>query len=103
MLCQGIFPQKVFVMDTQEIIRPGRQARLWRKDRIKTLLKTVKGCRGWRPAFIEEHPAFDSAEGASLLHQGVLGKTDDPDLLAALEIWIPKILESKPDWLQKTA
>lgn len=70
---------------------------------VSRLPETVKSCRGWRLAFIEEHPAFDSVEGSLLLHQGVSGKTDDPDLLAALEIWITKIQETKPDWLQKTA
>lgn len=74
--------------------------RKWRRGRIKSLLEAVKGCRGWRPAFIEEHESFDSAEGANLLSMGVLGRTDDPDLLAALEVWIPKILEEKPEWLK---
>lgn len=89
-------------MDTQGKIRPGRQARVYRKDRIKSLLEVVKGCRGWRVAFIEDYEDFDSAEGANLLSMGVLGRTDDPDLLAALEVWIPKIQKEQPDWFTKS-
>ncbi|WP_273210740.1 hypothetical protein [Runella zeae] len=89
-------------MDTQGKIMPGRQAKQWRRDRIKTLISDVKGSRGWRPAFIQDNPGFDSAEGVNLISMGVLGRTDNPDLLAALEVWIPKILEEKPDWLKKS-
>ncbi|NBB18811.1 hypothetical protein GVN20_05530 [Runella sp. CRIBMP] len=89
-------------MDTQGKIRPGRQARIFRKERIKELLSVVKGLWGWRSAFLVAYPEFDSAEGGSLLTMGVLGRTDDPDLLAALEIWIPKIQKEQPDWFTKS-
>ena len=86
-------------MDAQEDFVPGRQGILLRKARIKDLLQNVKGSRKWTRAFIEEFPAFDTKEGGGLLLSGMQGRTDDPALLAALEIWIPKILEEQPDWL----
>ncbi len=88
-------------MYTEQKIKPGREARQWRKDRIKTLLAVVKGVRGWRTAFLEMYPEFNTAEGTSLLSTGLSGRTDDPDLLAALEEWIPQVEQSQPDWFQK--
>lgn len=81
--------------------RPGREARAFRKARIHTLIRVLVGNKGWRKAFLTEYPIFDNSEGAYLLMRATSGATDDPDLLKALEEWVPKILEKKPDWFVK--
>lgn len=88
-------------MDTQEEIGLGRQAREFRKARITCLLSVVKGFKGWREAFWEVYPAFNTPVGNNLINNGMAGKTSNPDLLAALEEWIPQVEQSQPDWFQK--
>lgn len=89
-------------MDAQVKISPGRQAREFRKARIKYLLGIVKGKKGWKDAFFLGYPEFDTAKGNGIINNGFVGKTNDPDLLAALEVWIPKIQLEKPDWFTKS-
>ncbi|WP_028665912.1 hypothetical protein [Runella zeae] len=81
--------------------RAGREARTYRRQRIHSLIRTVVGNTGWRKAFLQAYPDFDTAQGAYLLSRATNGSTDDPDLLAALEEWIPRIQDEKPEWFVK--
>ena len=88
-------------MYAEKKLKPGREAKEYRKARIMELIGKVKGNRGWRSAFVEAYPEFDTVEGARLMTTGLDGRTADPDLLAALEEWIPQVEQSQPDWFQK--
>lgn len=89
------------VEGAQPVPRPGREARAFRKARIHTLIRVLVGNKGWRKAFLTEYPIFDNSEGAYLLMRATAGATDDPDLLKALEEFVPKVIIEKPDWFVK--
>lgn len=76
----------------------GRQAR---REQIQGLMEVVKGNRGWRKAFAQAYPVFNSLAGTNLLNLGQQGRSDDPTLLAALEEWIPEVIATQPEWYQK--
>ncbi|TDB64376.1 hypothetical protein [Arundinibacter roseus] len=100
----GQVSQHVELLDMAERTDPmliGIEGKRARRQRIKELISTVKGNRGWRKGFTDRYPAFDSLSGSSLLTLAQQGRTDDPELLKAIEEWIPFVIETQPDWFIK--
>jgi hypothetical protein len=81
--------------------RPGRASKEVRRARMFALIKVVMGNRNWRNEFYLAYPKFDNKDGINLINYATRGKSSDPDLLAALEEWIPRIQAEQPEWFVK--
>lgn len=81
--------------------RPGQQARKERRDRIHLLTSVIVGNYGWRKAFAERYPQFDTPEGAYALNRATSGRTDDQMVLNAFEDFIPYVVSTQPEWWVK--
>jgi len=79
----------------------GKTAAKERKKKISELLDVVMGNRGWRIAFVEKYPHFDTAEGERVLVNATRGTVDDPELLKCLEEFVPWVIENQPEWYKK--
>lgn len=76
----------------------GKEAVELRRTQIISLVNVVKGTRGWRDSFYEQFPHFKTIEGDKVLTNATRGICDDPEMLRCLEIFIPFVQETKPDW-----
>lgn len=85
----------------EEKIPIGREAIKLRRQRIAELNLVVKGNRGWKEAFVEMFPQFDTIEGGKLLTSSTRGNCEDTELLRCYEIFIPWVQENQPEWFVK--
>lgn len=81
--------------------RVGKEAKEDRRRQIHKLILIVHGNRHWRDEFCKAYPEFDNKDGINLLNYATRGRADAPELLAALQAWIPKIQAEQPEWFVK--
>jgi hypothetical protein len=97
--------KRICEMEVQELserhIRPGRTAKIERRKEIHSYANIMRGNRRWRDEFCKDNPAFDNADGLRLLYAASRGRADDPSLLEALRVWVPKIQAEQPEWFVK--
>ena len=85
----------------KEKILIGKEAIDKRKQRIAELVNVVKGNRGWREAFFDKFPEYNSVEGVRILDRCTRGSCDEVHIVTCLEEFIPWVEETKPEWFVK--